>query len=135
MWRHHAAEAGFTCQHASAVSLTNGTFLAPNVLPGTYAITATAYVMSGTSQVTVGSSSVSGLQLVAAPGAELTGSVVLNPGGAPAVGALVSVTAETLYNLEATQQLTKQVLGRLGCPTCCSGRQILFQQEEGEFSV
>jgi len=45
------------------------------------------------------------------------------------------VSAETLYNLEATQQLTRSILGRLGCPTCCSGRQILFQQEEGGFSV
>jgi hypothetical protein len=47
----------------------------------------------------------------------------------------VHVSAETLYNLEATQQLTRSILGRLGCPTCCSGRQILFQQEEGGFSV
>jgi hypothetical protein len=29
----------------------------------------------------------------------------------------------------------RSVLGRLGCPTCCSGRFIIFQQEEGEFSV
>ena len=47
----------------------------------------------------------------------------------------VNVSAEVLYNLEATQQLAKQVLGRLGCPTCCSGRQIIFQQEEIEFNV
>ena len=47
----------------------------------------------------------------------------------------VHVSAETLYNLEATQQLTRAVLGRLGCGACCSGRQIIFQQEEGEFSI
>lgn len=47
----------------------------------------------------------------------------------------VHVSAETLYNLEAVQQLQRSILGRLGCPTCCSGRQILFQQEEGEFNV
>jgi hypothetical protein len=47
----------------------------------------------------------------------------------------VHVSAETMYNLEATQAVTKAVLGRLGCPTCHSGRQILFQQEEGEFSI
>jgi hypothetical protein len=47
----------------------------------------------------------------------------------------VHVNAETLYNLEATQQLTRVILGRLGCGACCSGRQIIFQQEEGEFSV
>ena len=47
----------------------------------------------------------------------------------------VSVSPETLYNLDAMQQIQKSILGRLGCPTCCSGRQIFFQQEEGEFSV
>jgi hypothetical protein len=47
----------------------------------------------------------------------------------------VHVAAETLYNLEALQQIQKSILGRLGCAMCCSGRQILFQQEEGEFSV
>jgi len=47
----------------------------------------------------------------------------------------VHVSADTLYNLEATQQLTRTILGRLGHPNCCSGRQIIFQQEEGEFSV
>jgi len=47
----------------------------------------------------------------------------------------VHVSAETLYNLEATQQLTREILARLGCGGCCSGRQILFQQEESEFSV
>jgi hypothetical protein len=47
----------------------------------------------------------------------------------------VHVAPETLYNLEALQQIQKNVLGRLGCLTCHSGRQILFQQEEGEFKV
>jgi hypothetical protein len=47
----------------------------------------------------------------------------------------VHVSGETLYDLEQTQELTRLVLGRCGCPTCCSGRQIFFQQEEGEFSV
>ena len=47
----------------------------------------------------------------------------------------VRVAAETLYNLEATQQVQRAVLGRLGCPMCCSGRFIIFEQEEGEFSV
>lgn len=45
------------------------------------------------------------------------------------------VSAEALYNLDAVQKLTASILGRLGCPGCCSGRQILFQQEEGEFNV
>jgi hypothetical protein len=47
----------------------------------------------------------------------------------------VHVAPETLYNLEALQQVQASVLGRLGCRTCCSGRQILFLQEEGEFKV
>jgi hypothetical protein len=47
----------------------------------------------------------------------------------------VHVSGETLYNLEETQQLTRLVLGRCGCPTCCSGRQVFFQQEEGEFAA
>jgi hypothetical protein len=47
----------------------------------------------------------------------------------------VNVSGETLYNLEATQQLTRSILGRLGCQGCCSGLQILFQQEEQEFAV
>jgi hypothetical protein len=45
------------------------------------------------------------------------------------------VSAETLYNLEATQSLISSIFGRTGCPTCCSGRQLLFQQEETEFVV
>jgi|HubBroStandDraft_6_1064221.scaffolds.fasta_scaffold1052004_2 hypothetical protein len=47
----------------------------------------------------------------------------------------VHVNAETLYNLEATQRLTGAILGHLGCPTCHSGRQILFLQEEAQFAV
>jgi hypothetical protein len=45
------------------------------------------------------------------------------------------VNAETLYDLDATQAILKNILGRTGCPTCCSGRQIFFQQEEAEFNV
>jgi hypothetical protein len=47
----------------------------------------------------------------------------------------VYVTGETLYNLEATQQLTRRALGLGGCLPCCSGRVVLFNQEEGEFNV
>jgi hypothetical protein len=47
----------------------------------------------------------------------------------------VKVSPETMYNLEATQKLTGVILGRLGCPTCCSGRPILFEAEESEFAV
>jgi hypothetical protein len=54
---------------------------------------------------------------------------------APAGVVNVHVSADTLYNLEAMQHLQKSILGRLGCSTCCSGRQMFFQQEEGEFTV
>jgi hypothetical protein len=47
----------------------------------------------------------------------------------------IHVNAATLYNLEATQELTRIVMGRLGHPGCTSGRQLVFQQEEGEFAV
>lgn len=57
--------------------------------------------------------------------------VVVQPNG----NITVHVSAETLYNLEATQSLLKTILGRTGCPTCCSGRQVFFQQEETEFNV
>jgi hypothetical protein len=54
---------------------------------------------------------------------------------APTGAVNVRVSAETLYNMDAMQQLQKNILGRLGCSTCCSGIQIFFQHEEGEFSV
>jgi hypothetical protein len=57
--------------------------------------------------------------------------VVMAPGGV----VNVYVSPQTLYNLEATQQLTRTIVGRFGCGTCCSGIQILFQQEEREFNL
>jgi hypothetical protein len=47
----------------------------------------------------------------------------------------VFTSAETLYSLSAIQNLLSGILGRTGCPTCCSGRQVFFQQEEAEFVV
>lgn len=47
----------------------------------------------------------------------------------------VHVSPEALYNLEATQAITRTLLGRLGCTTCCSGFQFLFQLEEQELAV
>ncbi|HXM42275.1 MAG TPA: hypothetical protein VN924_13565 [Bryobacteraceae bacterium] len=47
----------------------------------------------------------------------------------------VHVSAETLYNLEALQRITATIIGRTGCNTCHSGRQILYQQEENEFTL
>ncbi|MGH6838160.1 MAG: hypothetical protein ACREDT_05045 [Methylocella sp.] len=54
---------------------------------------------------------------------------------APAGAVHIHVSPEVLYNLEATQELTRIVLGRTGCPHCTSGRQLFFQQEEAEFTV
>jgi hypothetical protein len=59
--------------------------------------------------------------------------IVVEGGGSNLVR--VHVSGETLYNLEATQKLSRSILGRLGCPACCSGIQILFQQVEQEFPV
>jgi hypothetical protein len=59
--------------------------------------------------------------------------IVVEGGGSNLVR--VHVSGETLYNLEATQRLSRSVLGRLGCPGCCSGIQILFQQVEQELPV
>jgi len=41
----------------------------------------------------------------------------------------VSVPAETLFNLEKVQQIQKSILGRVGCPGCCSGYHFLFVPE------
>jgi hypothetical protein len=60
-----------------------------------------------------------------------TARVVIAPTGA----IHVNVSPEVLYNLEATQEVTRLVLGRCGCPYCTSGRQLVFQQEEAEFTV
>jgi hypothetical protein len=57
--------------------------------------------------------------------------VVIAPTGA----IHVHVSPEVLYNLEATQELTGIIMGRCGHPLCTSGRQLLFQQEEAEFTV
>jgi hypothetical protein len=47
----------------------------------------------------------------------------------------VHVRPEVLFDLQATQELTKTILGRLGCMACCSGFQIVFQLEAQEFST
>jgi hypothetical protein len=57
--------------------------------------------------------------------------VVVGPAGV----VTVKVSAETLYNYEAIARLIPGILGPLGCQTCHSGRQLIFQQEEEEFSV
>jgi hypothetical protein len=57
--------------------------------------------------------------------------VVVGPNNA----VTVHVSGETLYSIEATSQLQRSILGRLGCTTCCSGYNFLFQQEEQQFSI
>ncbi len=57
--------------------------------------------------------------------------VVVKPGGV----VTAHVSADTLYNLEALQKIQASILGKTGCRACCSGIQIIFQQEEMEFNV
>ena len=45
------------------------------------------------------------------------------------------VSPEVLFNIDATQSLMKSILGKLGCQACCSGFQIIFKQEAGEFNI
>jgi hypothetical protein len=47
----------------------------------------------------------------------------------------VHVSPDALYNVDEIQRLQREVLGRIGCSACCSGRQIIFQQAEVEFNV
>jgi hypothetical protein len=47
----------------------------------------------------------------------------------------VHVPPDVLFDLPAVQQLSQSILGRLGCPACCSGFQILFQLEESEWTI
>jgi hypothetical protein len=42
----------------------------------------------------------------------------------------VYVPTKTLNDLEAMQKVTKDVLGKLGCPTCHSGRILEFRELE-----
>ncbi|MBR9998222.1 MAG: hypothetical protein KFF73_04585 [Cyclobacteriaceae bacterium] len=38
----------------------------------------------------------------------------------------VSIPASVAYDLKKFQKITETVLGRLGCPACCSGFDIRF---------
>lgn len=42
----------------------------------------------------------------------------------------VHVPAKVLYDLEAMQRITAQVLDKLGCPACHSGRILDFRELE-----
>jgi len=41
----------------------------------------------------------------------------------------VHAPAEVVYDLKKVQEILPKVLGRLGCPTCCSGFDIRFLVE------
>ena len=41
----------------------------------------------------------------------------------------VSVPSQVFHNFDKMHSVTKEVLGRLGCPGCHSGFDIRFQQE------
>lgn len=38
----------------------------------------------------------------------------------------VTVPATAMYDLDQMQKIQREVLGRLGCPACCSGFDIRF---------
>jgi hypothetical protein len=46
----------------------------------------------------------------------------------------IRVPAEVAFDLEKAQQIQRDILGRLGCPACCSGIDIRFILEN-EFIV
>jgi len=41
----------------------------------------------------------------------------------------VQATADVIYDLKKVQQVLPNILGRLGCPACCSGFDIRFVLE------
>ena len=53
----------------------------------------------------------------------------------PSNAVVVRVSSKALYNFESMQQITKEILGRVGCPGCHSGLDIRFVLEEQEFLV
>jgi len=48
---------------------------------------------------------------------------------------VVRVPGEVMYSAERSQAVVRSVLGRLGCPGCHSGIQILLQGIEQEFEA
>jgi hypothetical protein len=55
------------------------------------------------------------------------------PGASP-IPVRVTVPAKAFYSLEHMRTITEQILARLGCPGCHSGRDIRFHLEE-EFTA
>lgn len=47
----------------------------------------------------------------------------------------VSAPSQVLDNIDALSSTLEKVLGKLGCPACCSGYDILFQRELDGFIV
>lgn len=83
-------------------ALTDGTFIIPEVEPGTYEVTFEGFVSATPIQITVGAQSVTGLSFVVTPAASISGSVVLSGSGIPLSD--VSVTAiDASGNLFTTQ--------------------------------
>jgi hypothetical protein len=62
-------------------------------------------------------------------------SVALPQDPVPAHAIRVSVPPQVLDNLANLDKVTATVLGKLGCPACCSGFDIVFQREAGQFAV
>jgi hypothetical protein len=73
----------------SAISRTDGTFVFPELSPGTYNVSFQGFVNTGPTELTVGTGSLSGVQLFAAPGGTISGGVALSGIGEPLSGVVV----------------------------------------------
>jgi hypothetical protein len=80
-------------QSYEGVARTDGSFVIPQVAPGTYDLTVDGFTLTGTSQVTVGTGGVTGLVLTAAAAATISGSVVDGGTGVPLRDVLVVASA------------------------------------------
>ena len=57
------------------------------------------------------------------------GTSVQGPVPQPWRTATVTLPAKVANNIEQVKRVVANIAGRLGCPQCCSGFDILFQQE------
>jgi hypothetical protein len=63
------------------------------------------------------------------------GGLALPQDPVPAHAIRVSLPRPVMDNLESLTRVTGAVLGKLGCPTCCSGFDIVFLRESDHFAV
>ncbi len=75
-------------------SRNDGTFLFPEIAPGTYEVTFSGHVLPVTGTLTVGANDVNNLQFIVNPGGVLAGQVVRGGVGAPLPGVAVTATSD-----------------------------------------